>query len=78
MLTDLSPAVLGREVSASPVLPRRVPHPDRETNPDAPKTKVVRQAEPGAMTQAELATWPQSVRPAGYYADGDRIPVPTC
>jgi hypothetical protein len=43
----------------------------------APATKVVRQALPGHLTQAQLATWPQSVRPAGYYEGGERISVPT-
>lgn len=77
MITDLSPAVLGSTIDARPVVPRRVPNPDRETNPKAPKTIVVRRAEPGTMSQAELATWPQCRRPVGYY-DGDKlIPVPT-
>src|SRR5690242_20744816 len=30
LITDLSPAVLGREITARPVLPRRVPNPDRD------------------------------------------------
>jgi hypothetical protein len=77
MITDLSPAILGREITARPVLPRRVANPDREADPAAPKTIVVRKAEAGAMPQAELATWPHCRRPAGYYRGGEPIPVPT-
>jgi hypothetical protein len=55
----------------------RVPNPARESDPQAPKTIVVRRAGPGALTRAGLAVWPQSVRPPGYYAAGERIPVPT-
>jgi hypothetical protein len=77
MLSELSPAVLGREVTAAPVLPRRVPNPARATDPAAPKTTVVRQAADGAMTRPQLATWPTSMRAEGYYDAGERIPVPT-
>jgi hypothetical protein len=77
MVGELSPAVLGQDVTAEPVKPRRVPNPAREFDPAAPKTIVVRRAVPGSLTQAQLATWPHSVRPAGYYAGGERIPVPT-
>jgi hypothetical protein len=76
MLADLSPAVLGREVDARPVLPRRVPNPDREADPDAPRTVVVRRAEPGSLARAELATWPHSLRPRGYYVGDKPIRVP--
>ena len=77
MISELTPALAGREVLAAPVGTVRVPHPDRETDPDAPRTKVVRQPKPGYLTQMELATWPHSIRPAGYY-DGQRsIPVDT-
>lgn len=54
-----------------------MPNPARESDPQAPKTIVVRRAGPGALTRAGLAVWPQSVRPPGYYAAGERIPVPT-
>lgn len=77
MITSLSPAVLGREITAVPVRPRRVPNPARATDPTAPKTVVVRKAFDGAMTQAQIATWPHSGRPAGYYAAGERVAVPT-
>jgi hypothetical protein len=77
LITELSPGVLGREITARPVLPRRVPNPDRAANPAAPKTKVVRRAEPDALSQTELATWPHSLRPAAYYEGGERISVPT-
>ena len=54
--------VLGHEVTARPVLPRRVPNPERETGPAAPKTIVVRQPEPSTLARAALATWPHAVR----------------
>ena len=44
--------------------PASLPPPDRAEDPDAPKTIVIRKPEPGAMSQAELATWPQCCRPA--------------
>jgi hypothetical protein len=77
MLSELSPEILGREVDARPVLPRRVPNPARETDPAAAKTLVVRQAADGALKQAQLAAWPVSLRPAGYYESGSLVPVPT-
>lgn len=77
LIKDLSPAVLGHEITARPVLPRRVPNPERASDPDAPKTVVVRKPEPGAMSQADLGRWPQCLRPGDYYLDGKPIPVPT-
>jgi hypothetical protein len=77
IITELSPALTGQEINAQPVRPRRIPNPHRETDDSAPKTIVVRKAEPGTMTQAELARWPHSIRPPGWH-DGDTpIPVPT-
>jgi hypothetical protein len=77
MLGKLSPAVLGRQVDARPVLPRRVPNPDRDADPAAPKTAVVRLAEPGQLPGQALARWPHSCRPAGYYVGDRPIWVPT-
>jgi len=77
MIADLSPAVLGREVDARPLKPRRVPNPARATNPVAPKTVVARHTAHRALSQDQLATWPGSARPAGYYASGKRLEVPT-
>ncbi len=77
LITELSPEVLGREVCARPVGIRRVPNPDREHDPSAPKTVVKRMPDEGAMTQAELARWPISLRPADYYAGDQPIFVPT-
>lgn len=77
MITELAPGVLGREATASPVVPRRIPNPARESDPAAPKTIVVRQPLPGQMTQDELAHWPTGGRPAGYYGAGERLQVPT-
>jgi hypothetical protein len=71
LITELSPDVLGRDITARPVRTRRVPNPARETDPSAPKTIVKRMPEPGAMTQMDLARWPHSLRPPGWY-DGDR------
>lgn len=77
LITELSPDVLGREITAAPVGTRRVPNQARETDPKAPRTIVIRRAEPGALSRAELATWPQALRPGGYYEGGVRIAVPT-
>ena len=77
VITELSPGVLGREITARPVVPRRVPNPERAGDDGAPKTVVVRKPEPGAMSQAELASWPHCRRPDGYYQEGKPIPVPT-
>jgi hypothetical protein len=76
LITELSPAVLGREITARPVRPRRVPNPDRDEDQNAPKTIVIRKPEPGTMSQDELARWPQCLRPGGYYLEGKPIPVP--
>jgi hypothetical protein len=77
MIAALSPRMLGREITARPVRPRRVPNPEREHDPKAPKTVVVRRPDPGAMTQADLAAWPLSARPADYYSGDETIWVPT-
>lgn len=77
LITELSPDVLGREITARPVRPRRVPNPDRDEDQDAPKTVVIRKPEAGAMSQADLGRWPHSVRPGDYYLEGKPIPVPT-
>ena len=74
---ELSLAVLGHEINARPVRPRRVPNPDREADPKAPKTIVVRRPEPGAMSQGDLARWPTPQRPDGFYQGDERILVPT-
>jgi hypothetical protein len=77
LITELSPGVLGREVTAAPWLPRRVPNPDRAADPSAPATVVARQAAAGALPRSALATWPGSLRPAGYAAAGKPLSVPT-
>jgi len=77
MITELSPALVGREISAEPVGTMRVPNPDRAGDPKAPKTKVVRQPKPGCLGQDQLATWPHSVRPEGYYQGQRPILVDT-
>lgn len=75
-ITALSPKVLGHEITARPVGTRRVPNPAREHDATAEKTKVVRQAEPGALTRKQLAEWPHSLRPADF-DHGPTISVPT-
>lgn len=64
-------------VDARPVLPRRLPNPDRERDPDSPKTIVVRRAEPGQLARAHLARWPYALRARDYYTRDKPIPVPT-
>jgi hypothetical protein len=53
----------------------QVPNPDRETDPDAPKTRVVKRPKPGCLTQDQLATWPDSIRPEDYYLGQKPIPA---
>jgi hypothetical protein len=77
LITKLSPAVLGREIVASPVRPRRVPNPERARNPKAPKTIVRRLPAEGSLAQIDLARWPHRSRPAGYYDDQNYLHVPT-
>jgi hypothetical protein len=74
MITELSPKVLGHDITARPVRPRRVPNPEREHDEKAPKTKVERVVEPGALTRKQLAAWP--TRPTGFDW-GPTIHVPT-
>jgi len=76
-ITRLSPIVLGHEINAHPVRPRRIENPERQHDENAPKTIVKRAPLPGAMTQGQLARWPHSVRPTGYYDDDTCIGVPT-
>lgn len=51
-------------IKAMPVLPRRV------------DGLVVREAHPGYLERSEIAHWPQSIAPAGYYSSAGRIAVP--
>jgi len=75
MITELTPGIAGRGIQAAPVGAMRVPNPDRDTDPEAPKTRVVRRAQPGYLTQKDLSRWPHSIRPAGYYDRQQPIPV---
>jgi hypothetical protein len=77
LITELSPDVLGTDITARPVRPRRVPNPARETDPSAPKTIVRRMPDAGALAQIDLARWPHSLRPAGFYDGGKPLWVPT-
>jgi len=76
LITRLTRQLLGKEILAAPVTPRRLPNPDRDTTPEAPRTKVARVPLPGYLTQKELGCWPQTLRPAGYYKGGRRLHVP--
>lgn len=75
MIAELTPDLAGVELKAEPVGTMRVPNPERDTDPGAPKTKVIRQAKPGCLTQGQLARWPHSIRPKGYYNQQEPIPV---
>lgn len=77
LISELSVPLLGREIVARPVRPRRIPNPARAHDPTAPKTIVVRRHEDGALSQADLATWPHPLRPAAFYADQPPLRVPT-
>ena len=76
-ITDLSPRVLGRQITARPVRPRRVPNPERTHDPKAAKTVVVRRPDAGALSQDQLAGWPATLRAPGYYDGQPRITAPT-
>jgi hypothetical protein len=78
LITELSRDVLGLDITARPVRPRRVPNPARETDPEAPKTIVKRIPHPGALDQMQLARWPYCLRPPGWYDDDMPIYVPAC
>lgn len=75
LITELSPVVLGREISARPVRTKRIPNPARDTDPDAPKTIVKRLPDDGCLPQLALARWPHSLRPPGWYDDDRPIHV---
>jgi hypothetical protein len=77
LIAALSPTVLGHEITVSPVRPRRVPNPARAHDPKAPKTIVKRLPDEGALGQGELARWPYSCRPAGYFDDQPHLHVTT-
>ena len=74
MITELTPGLAAREIKAEPVGTMRVPNPDRDTDPKAPKTKVVRRPKPGCLTQDQLARWPHSIRPAGLLRRSEADP----
>ena len=63
-VTRLSPQVLGHEVKAAPVNPRRV------------DGKVIRRPREGHLQRSILAGWPGSLRPVGWDC-GESIPVET-
>jgi hypothetical protein len=77
MITELTPALTGREINAEPVRTMRVPNPGRDTDPEAPKTMVVRRPEPGCLTQKQLGRWPHSIRAESDYDGQEPIPVDT-
>jgi hypothetical protein len=57
----LSPLVLGTVVQAAPIWPIRR------------QGTVSRQARPGYLARAQLARWPYSLRPQGYYGTGEHL-----
>jgi hypothetical protein len=57
----LSPLLLGVEIRAEPVRPRRI------------DGKVTRSARRGFLPRSKIAAWPHSVRPAAYYERGRRL-----
>jgi hypothetical protein len=56
-------------VKAEPVKPRRIRTGDGES-------KAVRKAFEGHLSRAQIARWPHTLRPAGYYTANGRIHVP--
>jgi hypothetical protein len=61
----LSPLLLGIQINAAPVKPRRI------------NGKVTRREESGCLSQGDLARWPHSVRPSAdaYYRAGAQLRV---
>jgi hypothetical protein len=62
----------GFDIVAKPVHPRRVPNPERNANPRAAKTKVVREPEEGALTRKELGRWPHCLPDPGIHRSDRR------
>jgi hypothetical protein len=60
-IVRLSPLLLGVEIRAEPVRPRRI------------DGKVTRRARRGFLPRAKIAGWPYSVRSASYYERGRRL-----
>jgi hypothetical protein len=76
-ITRISPVIGLGDILAEPVLPRRIPNPERGRNPKADKTIVVRKVRDGYLTQSEIGQWPHSLRPASYYAGSNgKLSVP--
>lgn len=76
-ITRITPLIGLDEIIAEPVNPRRVPNPARQLDPTAPKTVPMRIARTGTLTRGQLARWPLSIRPEGYYPAGQPLPVDT-
>jgi len=53
-ITKLSPTILGQEIQAEPIVPRRI---------DGKVQRVVRD---GFLPRKDMARWPQSLRPADW------------
>ncbi len=70
---ELSPVILGRELDVRRGADRRsvrVPNPAWHEGSDEPKTLVRKTWVQDAVQHNDIARWPHSFRPAGYY-DGD-------
>lgn len=76
----LSPVVLGRELDARRGADRksvRVPNPEWQEGTDVPKTIVRKERVHDAVQHGDVARWPHSFRPEGYYDGGEPIPCPS-
>jgi len=79
-VTRLSPLLLGHELAAKRGADRksvRVPNPDWEPGNGTPKTLVRKVRNEDVIQHDEIARWPHSFRPPGYYLNQPAIRCPT-
>jgi hypothetical protein len=76
----LSPVLIGQDVNAKRGADRksvRVPNPGYVPGNGKPKTLVRKVRNPDAIQHADMAAWPHSFRPVGYYQGDDPIRCPS-
>lgn len=76
----LSPVLIGLDLDARRGADRksvRVPNPLYRPGSDKPKTLVRKVKDPAAVQHRDIAAWPHSFRPEGYYADDEPITCPS-
>jgi len=79
-IRHLSPAVLGYSLDIRRGADRksiRAPNPAYAPGNDQPKTLVRKVRNDDAIRHGDVARWPHSFRPPGYYQDDEPIPCPS-